>query len=177
MSTFNYQIRKSKIARRLKIAIHYDGRVVVTLPWRFSETMAEKFVMEKSDWIKKKLDYFARKKLVAPVVKMGSYKKNKEAARALVIARTIYFNQIYNFRFQKIFIKNQKTVWGSCSRRGNLNFNYKILFLDPKIQDYIIVHELCHLGELNHSARFWKLVEKAMPNYLAVRKDLKRRIL
>ncbi|MCX6713880.1 MAG: M48 family metallopeptidase [Candidatus Vogelbacteria bacterium] len=177
MPDFNYQIKKSKIARRLKIMIYHDGRVVVTLPFYFPAILARKFVDKKSDWIKKKLEYFSRKKLVAPVEKVGSYKKNKETARAFVLARVGHFNQFFNFRFQKIFIKNQKTVWGSCSRRGNLNFNYKILFLPPELQDYIIVHELCHLGELNHSARFWKLVEKTLPDYLAVRKNLKRRII
>ncbi len=174
---FNYQIKKSRIARRLKITIHHDGRVVVTSPFYLPAILARKFVDKKSDWIRKKLEFFARKKLIAPEIKVGSFRKNKEAARALVLARVAHFNQFYNFRFQKIFIKNQKTVWGSCSRKGNLNFNYKILFLPKNLQDYIIVHELCHLGEMNHSSKFWALVEKTLPDYLVVRKNLKRRIL
>ena len=73
------------------------------------------------------------------------YLKHKNQALELVIARVNFFNNIYKFNFNKINIRNQKTRWGSCSTRGNLNFNYKILFLSEKARDYIIVHEICHL--------------------------------
>lgn len=93
------------------------------------------------------------------------YKKYKEEARMLVHARLEYFNAYYNFSYKKVFIKNTKTRWGSCSSKGNLNFSYKILFLKPEEQDYLIVHELCHLKEFNHSARFWALVVQQCPDY------------
>jgi len=75
------------------------------------------------------------------------------------------FNKVYGFKFNKIAIKNQKTRWGSCSKKGNLNYNYKIVLLPEKSADYIIVHELCHLKEFNHSRKFWNLVERALPDY------------
>ena len=77
-------------------------------------------------------------------------------------------------RFNKINIKNQKTRWGSCSKKGNLNFNYKIALLPQHLADYIIVHELCHLGEFNHSRSFWNLVAKVFPEYLGIRNELRR---
>lgn len=101
------------------------------------------------------------------------YTKHKEAARVLVHARLSYFNSFYNFRYQKVFIKNGKSRWASCSQKGNLNFNYKILFLPQAAQDYLIVHELCHLKHFNHGSDFWAEVARALPNYRALRKELR----
>lgn len=101
------------------------------------------------------------------------YLEHKNQALILVHDRLKYFNNFYNFKFNRVSIKNQKTRWGSCSKKGNLNFNYKIVLLPPKLADYIIVHELCHLKELNHSDRFWNLVAKTFPDYLKLRQELK----
>lgn len=101
------------------------------------------------------------------------YLRHKEAARALVNARLAYFNQYYTHPLRKVFIKQHRSRWGSCSERGNLNFNYKILFLPPMLQDYIIVHELCHLREFNHSPAFWSLVAHTLPQHQQLRKTLR----
>ncbi|PIR82522.1 hypothetical protein COU20_01840 [Candidatus Kaiserbacteria bacterium CG10_big_fil_rev_8_21_14_0_10_59_10] len=101
------------------------------------------------------------------------YRVYKEAARALVHERLVHFNSIYRFTYRRVFIKNGRSRWGSCSEKGNLNFNYKVLFLPEKLSDYIIVHELCHLGEFNHSPRFWALVERTLPHHAALRKELR----
>ncbi|MDB5224944.1 MAG: putative metal-dependent hydrolase, partial [Candidatus Adlerbacteria bacterium] len=98
----------------------------------------------------------------------------KEAARALVHARLSVFNQHYQLQVKKVFIRNQKTRWGSCSSRGNLNFNYRLAMLPLHLVDYVVVHELCHLGQFNHSPAFWALVEKTLPNYKALRAELKQ---
>jgi predicted metal-dependent hydrolase len=79
----------------------------------------------------------------------------------------------YNFSYNKVFIKNQRTRWGSCSSNRNLNFNYRIINLAPELQDYLIVHELCHLQEFNHGQAFWNLVGLQIPNYKVVRTQLK----
>lgn len=97
-----------------------------------------------------------------------------EQARTFVENRISYFNKFYNFEINRIVIKNQKTRWGSCSSKKNLNFNYKIIYLRPALADYLIVHELCHLGELNHSKRFWALVAKTIPSYIKISKELKK---
>ncbi|MEI6280835.1 MAG: M48 family metallopeptidase [bacterium] len=103
------------------------------------------------------------------------YKRHKETARALAHARVAYFNTFYNFPVRRISIRNTKTRWGSCSQKGNLNFNYKILFLPALMTDYIIVHELCHLKEFNHSQNFWDLVAKIIPEHKVIRKELKKK--
>ena len=103
------------------------------------------------------------------------YKKHKESARALAHARVAHFNSFYNFPVGRISIRNTKTRWGSCSKKGNLNFNYKILFLSSHMTDYIIVHELCHLKEFNHSQNFWDLVAKIVPEHKAIRSELRKK--
>lgn len=106
-----------------------------------------------------------------------NYIKYKKDAIILVKERLEYFNQFYNYKYGRVAIRNQKTRWGSCSKKGNLNFNYKIVLLTPKQADYIIVHELCHLKEFNHSQRFWDLVAKAVPDYKEVRHSLRNNSL
>jgi predicted metal-dependent hydrolase len=88
-----------------------------------------------------------------------------------------HFNQIYGFVVKRISVRDQRSRWGSCSKKGNLNFNYRIVLLPPKVADYIIVHELCHLGEFNHSKRFWGLVAKAVPDYKQLKKELRGRVI
>ena len=102
---------------------------------------------------------------------------NKEKAREIVENRIKYLNDFYNFSFNKISIKRQKSRWGSCSKKGNLNFNYKIIFLPQKYSDYVLVHELCHLGEFNHSRNFWELVKKTIPDYKEIKKEFKEIVL
>lgn len=101
------------------------------------------------------------------------YLTQKELARSLVKDRIRHFNHYYKFSVGRISIRNQRSRWGSCSKKGNLNFNYRIVLLPPQVADYIIVHELCHLGEFNHSKRFWNLVAKTIPDYAAMRKQLR----
>jgi len=97
----------------------------------------------------------------------------REQARIFVENRISYFNKIYNFEINRVAIKNTSTRWGSCSSKKNLNFNYKIIYLKPIFADYLIVHELCHLGQMNHSKNFWALVEKTIPDYGKINKELR----
>ena len=93
------------------------------------------------------------------------YLEHKEKARELILARLLHFNQYYQLSWNRVAIRNQRRCWGSCSANKNLNFNYKILFLPPHLQDYIIVHELCHLTHLHHGQVFWDLVAEQVPDY------------
>lgn len=99
----------------------------------------------------------------------------KDQVLSEVKGRIVYFNSFFGFNFNRVTIRNTKTRWGSCSKKGNLNFNYKIYYLESRLRDYIIVHELCHLKELNHSQGFWRLVEKIFPDYKNLRRELRRR--
>jgi len=171
-----YTVRESSRAKRMRITVCRDGNVIATVPRNFNLIFLEKFIAEKTVWIKKKVDIFL--KAPAWLFKGSSkkdYKKHKADALILINERIEFFNKFYNLKFNRICIKNQKTRWGSCSKRGNLNFNYRIIFLPTEIRDYIVVHELCHLKELNHSRNFWNLVGKMFPDYKQIRKKLKVR--
>ena len=94
-----------------------------------------------------------------------AYERYKDTARLLVEERIARFNPLYHLSYNALRIKNQKTRWASCSKKGNLNFSFRIVFLPPELADYLVVHELCHLRELNHSPAFWSLVAVAFPHY------------
>lgn len=105
------------------------------------------------------------------------YDENKENARKLISERVkhflSYYEPKYGIRVGKIAIRNQKSRWGSCSKKGNLNFNYKLVFLEPSVRDYVIVHEICHIKEFNHGRGFWNLVAETVPDYREMRKKLR----
>ena len=101
------------------------------------------------------------------------YLRHKERARAVIGARLLHYNAHYRHALRRVFIKNSKSRWGSCSSAGNLNFNYKLLFLPQELADYVVVHELCHLRHFNHGPEFWALVSQACPDYKSLRKALR----
>jgi predicted metal-dependent hydrolase len=107
-------------------------------------------------------------------VRRKEFLEHKEQARAIVQQRIEHFNALYSFSVGTIRIKNQKSRWGSCSKKGNLNFNYRIALLPERLIDYIVVHELCHLGEFNHSQNFWNLVARTIPDFALRRAELKK---
>lgn len=94
------------------------------------------------------------------------YHAHKERARALVHARLAHWSAHYGCSYGRVAIRDQRTRWGSCSSKQNLNFNYRIIFLPLHLADYIIVHEVCHLLELNHGPQFWAHVARACPEYM-----------
>jgi predicted metal-dependent hydrolase len=102
-----------------------------------------------------------------------NFLKYKEVARGLVREKLGVFGEFYKLKFNRIAIRNTKSRWGSCSKKGNLNFNYRIIYLPPRLADYLVAHELCHLKEFNHSTRFWNLVALSLPDYKKLRAELK----
>jgi predicted metal-dependent hydrolase len=172
----NYTLTRTWRARYLRITIRRNGEVAVTLPYLLPRKTAENFLKKKSDWILKKIDEIKNPKYENRLILLPrtTYKKHKDKAYEFVENLLEKYNQTYGFRYNRVSIKKQRSVWGSCSIRGNLNFNYKILFLPQNLAEYIIVHELCHLEQLNHSRKFWELVERTFPNHKELRKELRR---
>lgn len=101
-----------------------------------------------------------------------AYAAQKEEARMLVHRKLIEWNLHYNLTYNRVAIRDQRSRWGSCSKKGNLNFNYRILGLPEPLQDYIIVHELCHLLMFDHSKEFWALVAQTVPDHVVRRRAL-----
>jgi len=104
---------------------------------------------------------------------LAQYEKYKEEARALVLERLLHFAPLFGVSLKKVFIKNSRTRWGSCSSKGNLNFNYRLALIEPELVDYVVVHELCHLKHFNHSPLFWAEVARAVPHWKLLRKRLR----
>lgn len=100
-------------------------------------------------------------------------RRYRNAAKSIFEARASYFLPYTGGSYTSITIRDQKTRWGSCSSLGTLSFNYRLLFAPPKVLDYVVVHELCHLTHMNHSRDFWKHVESVLPDYKQYRTWLK----
>ena len=100
-------------------------------------------------------------------------KRYRNAARAAFESRTAYYHKITGGRYTAITVRDQKSRWGSCSSRGTLSFNYRLIFAPPLILDYVVVHELCHLTHMNHSKDFWNMVASVMPEYKECRRWLR----
>jgi len=169
----SYTMRNTTRTRKIIVKIHPDGLVTVSKSPYISNESVDKLIIEKQDWIKDKIkEQISRPKKILSHYSVKDYKENKEKALKVCLERISYFNKFYNYKIGKIQIRNQKSRWGSCSGKGNLNFNYKIVFLPDELIDYIIVHELCHRGEMNHSRKFWALVEQKIPEYKSIQSQI-----
>lgn len=169
--SFSYETRVNQRAKNIRITIYPGGRVVLTLPRGASERTGELFIKKRETWITK-----ARARLLNVSAKRGTrkdfllYKPHAEQ-----IARTLVqkWKTIMGVRVTRITVRNQKTRWGSASRRGALSFNYRIALLPEHVAEYIVVHELAHLRHMNHSKNFWSLVQSVVPDYKARIRELK----
>jgi hypothetical protein len=167
-----YTLKRSARAKHLRISVQPGGAIVVTAPVSSREATIESFLHKSASWVERAVARMSRYKAL-PVSGRRAYLKHKEQSRTFITERVEYWNQFYQFSYGRISIKDTRRCWGSCSAKGNLNFSYALLFLPQELADYVVVHELCHLKEHNHSRAFWGLVEQAQPNYKALRRQLR----
>ena len=157
-------------SRRKTVALQVLGLndVVVRAPMRMSNREIEEFVQQNMDWIQKNLKKVAEnQKEEEEIVPMTEAEVRELAERAtqLIPERVKHFAPLVGVTYGRITIRNQKSRWGSCSAKGNLNFNVGLLLAPPEVLDYVVVHELCHRKEMNHSPKFWAEVSKLIPDY------------
>jgi hypothetical protein len=173
----SYSLKTSRLAKNIRLSINCLGEVVLTRPRFLSIIRAEEFLKLKKDWLLKKIEFFQNHKdsfsETAQPLTRREYLFQRAGVEKLIRERLAYFNNFYKFSYNRVSVRNQKTRWGSCSRRGALNFNVRLGSLPGDLQDYIIVHELCHLKEFNHSSSFWSLLAKQIPDFKERRKKLK----
>lgn len=170
-----YELRRSARSRRIRMTVSCDGHLAVSMPPFAPLSLAERFLREKADWVFEKLD----RPLADPPFLLSrggkrEYERHRERALVFVEERVRYWNRFYGFEYGRVSVRNQRTRWGSCSERGNLSFNWRLLFLPPGMADYVVVHELCHLARFDHSEAFWNLVARSCPEYRDIRKRLRR---
>lgn len=173
--TIPYTIRISDRAKRLRVAVYLDGDVVVTQPKYTTKTHLRKFIESKKYWIMSKLEQ--NNSVTNTDLKDTSlehFANNKSHAFNLVTVKAAHWATILGCEYGEIRIKQLKSRWGSCNSKGDLTFNYRIVFLIDQLQDYVVVHELCHIKQPNHSKKFWSLVQQTLPNYEQLRSTVKR---
>ena len=154
--------------KTVSIQVNQDLSITVRAPQRVTQKEI-KIILEKNDsWIQKHIEMLREKQAEAEDVKKLTAEEIKtlaEQALKLIPQRVEYFARQVGVTYGRITIRNQKTRWGSCSSKGNLNFNCLLMLAPTEILDYVVVHELCHRKEMNHSKAFWTEVEKVLPDY------------
>ncbi len=156
--------------KSVAIQVNPDMTVTVRAPKRASMRDIERLLREKEPWIRKHIQKLqdANEKFEAEGAQYLTADKIRELtleAKAVIPERVSYFSGIIGVDYGRITIRHQKTRWGSCSSQGNLNFNCLLMMAPPEVIDYVVVHELCHRKEMNHSKSFWHEVEKVLPDY------------
>lgn len=164
---YNVEVRRSK-RKSAAIKITADMQIVVFVPLYVSDNEIERMVISKSKWIDEhmlKVQSTIDERSKLEKITFEQIKELADQAVEYIPKRVKYYAEKENFVYNKITIKNLVSRWGSCSTKGNLNFNCLLMLTPDYVIDYIVVHELCHLREMNHSEKFWAEVEKIMPDY------------
>jgi predicted metal-dependent hydrolase len=160
----------------MSIHVADDKKVIVKVPLGTPTFIAENFIKEKKDWITRQMEKVEKQTALAD--SMGplteeDIKQIKKKAKKVIPERVEYYAKVAGISYNKIFIRLQKSRWGSCSVDGNLNFNCLLMLAPEAVRDYVVVHELCHRKQMNHSEAFWAEVERVLPAYRDARKWLK----
>ena len=176
MSQYQIKIIKQK-RKTLVIEITDNANVLVKAPETMSQKSIEDFLVKKEEWI---IYHIALKQQQLKMADFYGKLTEEETQFLIKKARTVlperanYYASILHVDYHKITIRKQHTRWGSCSSKGNLNFNYLLMLSPDDVINYVVVHELCHRIEMNHSKNFWKLVASVLPDYQTSRAWLKK---
>lgn len=154
--------------KTLCIEIRPDGAVLIRAPYRATAKEIEAFVMQHGDWIlrhrEKAIEKNASRPPVMPLT-MEEIRRLADLALQVIPQRVKFFAEKMGVSYGRITIRNQKSKWGSCTSKGNLNFNCLLMLAPPEVVDAIVVHELAHRKEMNHSPRFYEEVLRVYPDY------------
>lgn len=171
--SFSYEIIYSS-RKSIAIQISVDGQVKVRAPKGCPKYAIEDFICQKESWIQKHLASFSQ--LPAqnkPPLSASERQRYIKIARDIFTWKTAYYAGLMKVTYGRISIREQKTRWGSCSSDGNLNYNWRLIFAPEQVLDYIVVHELAHRREMNHSKAFYSVVESTLPDYKKCQKWLR----
>lgn len=160
----SYEVIRSK-RRTLALQVTGEGKVIVRSPLRYPASKIQTFVRQHESWIEKKLLEVKAHKSAIPAPTSGEEQAYQEQAHRVLTEKTAYYAKRMGVTYGRISIRSQKTRWGSCSSKGNLNYNWKLILCPEGVQDYVVVHELAHRKEMNHSKAFYQIVEQILPDY------------
>lgn len=162
--------------KTLALEIRPDGSILVRAPQRMADGEIRRFVSEKADWIERHLEKLEIRRAMEPPVEQLSEEEIRQLAalaRQVIPERVAYYAPKVGVSYGRITIRSQRTRWGSCSAKGNLNFNCLLMLAPSEVLDSVVVHELCHRLEMNHSDRFYAQVYRVYPEYDRCRRWLK----
>lgn len=164
-----YQVKIIRTARKtISLSLDENLDVLVRVPYFVSDRDVMRLVEKKADWINKHRNaHKHRSGQMAAVERLTAEQLERlaEEAKAYLPQRVRYYAGKMSVSYGRITIRNQRTRWGSCSGKGNLNFNCLLMLMPEAVIDYVVVHELCHRIEMNHSKRFWDQVARVLPDY------------
>ena len=160
-------VRSSR--KTLAVQIRADGTVIARAPLRMPKDRILCFLSEKASWIRMQQGKMQERENMRQQacihLDAAQEKELRERAKSVLAQRTAYFARQVGVTYGRITVRDQKTRWGSCSQTGNLNFNFRLILAPPEVLDYVVVHELCHRRQMNHSAQFWQEVAQVLPDY------------
>lgn len=166
-------IRSSR--KTIALEITRDGKLLVRCSYRTSQEYIDAFVRDKLGWIEKHMP--AKPNEPVSRFTQAQIREFANTTKALVPPRLELFAKQLGVRFNRVTIRAQHSRWGSCCKHKdgvyNLNFNCLLALVPPEVLDYVVVHELCHIREMNHSKAFWQLVGKILPDYKSHKKWLR----
>ena len=176
LSGLSIEVIRSR-RKTISLELREENELRIRAPLRLPSGAIERFVAEKKDWIIAARERIRKRKaspdaFLDPLTAEDVERLKKQAKKYLPL-RVAYFAPKVGVTWGRIAIRAQKTRFGSCSTKGNLNFNCVLMRMPPDIVDYVVVHELCHRKEMNHSRAFWAEVEKVLPEYRKAKKWLK----
>jgi hypothetical protein len=162
----DYKLIRS-IRKTITITVSLQGEVIVRAPHDTSKRVIDNFILSKKAWIEATQEKFKGRPLthMDKPIEDAEITALKKKAKEYINERAEYFAQRMGVRYKSIKINSAKTRWGSCNRSGMINFSYRLILAPPALVDYVIIHELAHLKELNHSSKFWKIVYEELPDY------------
>ena len=171
-----YELKIIRSRRKtISLEVKDEKTVIVRAPRRASERFIRNFVLSHERWIKNRLDTMNRlREAAGPPLSDAEISELYKKAAEVIPKRVEYYAPRIGVDYGRITIRKQKSRWGSCSAKGNLNFNCLLMLTRPEVIDSVVVHELCHRKEMNHSARFYEEVLKAFPDYRIWDKWLKK---
>ena len=164
---------QSKRARRISISVRPFKPVRVAFPMRTSFKRARKYLLDNIDWAKKSLDHIRNVEQEHRAAAGSGPKIPRAKAKRLLTCRLRQLADKHGFEYNRVFIRNQKTRWGSCSSLNNISLNINLVSLTEDLMDYVLLHELLHTRIRNHSKKFWAQLDKYVPGSA---KDLDKRL-
>ena len=150
-----------------------NGEVIVRAPRGIPQKKISEMVGKNREWIDKNLEKSRKKKELYESLSLEDIKALKDRAKIVLKDKTEHYSKIMGLKHGRITITSAKTRFGSCSSKGNISYSYRLLLYPEAAWDYVVVHELAHLVEMNHSPKFYKIIEKILPDYKKRRDCLK----